>query len=1066
MSKVNTGQASSTLIPKYIGSDFDKVVSVADNIEQVVIVSDNIEDVGTVADNINYVKEVAEDLHGMPVTMYTGENPPVLNPMPEGVMWYCTTDGRTYVWYTDADSGQWVESAPQSAIKDEATNIFFHSGPSNVNSAYRSATLYSTPSPEAEISVAHNALNTPVVQAQFIREEALWVDVSVIGAQGIVTLMGYSSGNSQLKAEIITWKNGAEGTSLGASQWVTLPSQPSVVSLPVTLANIDVLDAGDSYVVRLTSQMNAGGSAVSTILVDGNTSSRFGIIFNTSLIGLNDGIRDGVITSAPTENAVYDALQLKVGKSQLVQSGNLTSTANWSNVPAYSDSELGGSDGLLNAQAKALTARSELLLTDVREALRRSYAEAGLNLVDGSFEAGGTLVNSNDVLLQERTGKAFSGPAGTVAPGTNPVGDSDWAPRTDQLLRSDLAKPNGSELIGFQQNGLGAVLSTLYSKMRERVSVFDFMTSAEKADVIGRIGALNVTAAINKAVVEACARGAVLHVPNGLYNLVPATPKNDEAGVNICAIEMFSSLHIEADQGAHFRITDNFSTDANPKRHSMFFTNQVIQNLSFSGLTMDMNGQNNKISPGRPTTFNDFTNAQICVSGTQGGIAARANHVRIDNCQFWNNAGVSCIVAQQSNTVGVQLSDDWIITRSLFANVGLDCRDHSSIYGHATNFRMIGNVFYNQLPHNPTTHVGGLVACELHASGAVFTNNIIYNYMQGIWVAANFTESLSTGYIVSNNKAIISGTFLDFWSHNVLPYGDPEGAIQSVSITDNIIAITSDPVEIAVKSFLKLGARLQPNIVDFSNNICRSFDTGKDTVLCLAVVGPNQLSKADQIAIKGNTCTGLTNGLACYFGGDGVTATSQNVGDINYQNNDLGVLIPSPSAGYPLSDVYLYGPSSGKIESLRVCGLQKVDTPIVTDHASGGRARVFGQAIVPVTVTWKGVNVGTGTETSKIAINTDVGVAVINASLTAGATTVATGPVYPEFKGIRSDSVGCASVSHVKSGSATQLPAKIDVGSSWISLFGITGFAFGLAEFDGSSVLSVSANFPCRFADI
>lgn len=56
-----------------------------------------------------------------------------------------------------------------------------------------------------------------------------------------------------------------------------------------------------------------------------------------------------------------------------------------------------------------------------REALRRSYAEAGYNLVDGSFEAGGTLVNTNDVLLQERTGKAYKGPAGAVAPGTNPT---------------------------------------------------------------------------------------------------------------------------------------------------------------------------------------------------------------------------------------------------------------------------------------------------------------------------------------------------------------------------------------------------------------------------------------------------------------------------------------------------------------------------------------------------------------------------------------------------------------------------------------------------------------------
>ena len=57
----------------------------------------------------------------------------------------------------------------------------------------------------------------------------------------------------------------------------------------------------------------------------------------------------------------------------------------------------------------------------VTEALRRSYAEAGYNLVDGSFETGGTLVNTNDVLLQARTWKAFSGPAGTVAAGTEPT---------------------------------------------------------------------------------------------------------------------------------------------------------------------------------------------------------------------------------------------------------------------------------------------------------------------------------------------------------------------------------------------------------------------------------------------------------------------------------------------------------------------------------------------------------------------------------------------------------------------------------------------------------------------
>ena len=56
-----------------------------------------------------------------------------------------------------------------------------------------------------------------------------------------------------------------------------------------------------------------------------------------------------------------------------------------------------------------------------REALRRSYADAGYNLVAGSFEVSGTLVNANDVLLHEVSGKAFSGPAGPVTAGTAPT---------------------------------------------------------------------------------------------------------------------------------------------------------------------------------------------------------------------------------------------------------------------------------------------------------------------------------------------------------------------------------------------------------------------------------------------------------------------------------------------------------------------------------------------------------------------------------------------------------------------------------------------------------------------
>lgn len=54
------------------------------------------------------------------------------------------------------------------------------------------------------------------------------------------------------------------------------------------------------------------------------------------------------------------------------------------------------------------------------EALRRSYADAGYNVV-GTFRVGFTIVNANDVGIDEATGKGFTGPVGDVPAGTDPV---------------------------------------------------------------------------------------------------------------------------------------------------------------------------------------------------------------------------------------------------------------------------------------------------------------------------------------------------------------------------------------------------------------------------------------------------------------------------------------------------------------------------------------------------------------------------------------------------------------------------------------------------------------------
>lgn len=71
-----------------------------------------------------------------------------------------------------------------------------------------------------------------------------------------------------------------------------------------------------------------------------------------------------------------------------------------------------------------------------RESLRRSYAEYGYNLVDGSFEDGGTLTSASDVLLDESTGKAYSG-AGpypqTVDDETDPTSSPGFTSKHDAI---------------------------------------------------------------------------------------------------------------------------------------------------------------------------------------------------------------------------------------------------------------------------------------------------------------------------------------------------------------------------------------------------------------------------------------------------------------------------------------------------------------------------------------------------------------------------------------------------------------------------------------------------------
>jgi hypothetical protein len=154
-----------------------------------------------------------------------------------------------------------------------------------------------------------------------------------------------------------------------------------------------------------------------------------------------------------------------------------------------------------------------------KEALRRTYLEAGYNLVNGSFEQGGTLVNSNDVLLQERTGKAFSGLAGTVTAGTNPA-SGGFVDRSGIVLASITRVVTLAEMGIHQSLNLNNIKSTSWADC-----VLDF----------GMVP-LNLTAALTLNLTNVLVRGLVLRPTTYTTLKITGTnyhfAHNDLSGIN------------------------------------------------------------------------------------------------------------------------------------------------------------------------------------------------------------------------------------------------------------------------------------------------------------------------------------------------------------------------------------------------------------------------------------------------------------------------------------------------------------------------------------------------------
>lgn len=327
-------------------------------------------------------------------------------------------------------------------------------------------------------------------------------------------------------------------------------------------------------------------------------------------------------------------------------------------------------------------------------------------------------------------------------------------------------------VISFLALGVGAQSRSIQDKGRDAVSAFDFMSAVQIADVRSFTYLVDVTATLQVAINITAALGIGLILPGGGYSVLPATSQAG-AGTYNTALVMQSGMHLIGQHGATLRVANNYSTNGTPKELAIFSTVAYLQNVSFEGITFDLNGANNLMSPARPASYNQFNHAAIMVNGPTGYM----DDVLIDKCTFKNTAGVCYVVCQLVAVATTPtLGKRWKITDNLFLNGGLDTNDHTSIYAWCEDVICEGNTFWEDSPPHTVGKTGGATCYEVHGSNQRFVNNYCYNYTLGAYVAPNFTNT-TLNTIVSGNHFYCSDFGILIWRGVALGYKEIDGVL-------------------------------------------------------------------------------------------------------------------------------------------------------------------------------------------------------------------------------------------------------------------------------------------------
>jgi hypothetical protein len=370
--------------------------------------------------------------------------------------------------------------------------------------------------------------------------------------------------------------------------------------------------------------------------------------------------------------------------------------------------------------------------------------------------------------------------------------------------------------------GTGAVTTTVQAKLRESVSVFDFMTAAQIADVQARTASVDVTAAIKTAILAVQAvGGGIVYFPSGIYLL------NGEAGadgiyhgVNV----PYTGAGITA--GAKGIILQGAGADSILKANHANM--MVVRWSDNNGVMRDMAIQGNSTSsglvlcssnttsstPSNGITFNTFSNLTIGGCGGDGirlqcplGANNGVYYNNFNDCYIYFDVSASGTVGGRgiylytyTGATGSQNRNKFSGIRFQRLNTGIEIQDGDTNTFYSCTFE---DVQKGTSPNTTPTAIkigSGIVStasnrffgCTAESNTRDLENNNSYSEFYGcvLGVTGNMVLTQNPMIWMGGYDGSVQPTLFPYWKRNM----------SSASVDVNGTTLTANAINLGVGS--------------------------------------------------------------------------------------------------------------------------------------------------------------------------------------------------------------------------------------------------------------------------